>query len=269
MISVMKLNSFTGAGYGEKASLVIPTGPVYEEIFLETNLLPEQITRVTITLNGDEIVVLDGQLMKMLEAYKGLNSTQGFYSIPLADITAKTKNGMRYTALVTEKTDNILLEVEIAPAADGAPDVQLKGHASVSPAQAARIVVPQIKKQTMQATSTENEFLDLVSGPLLYVRRMHFASDKITSLEMFRDYIREYDSTAVVDKMRALRNRRFWQSGYFHFDPIMRGYYLDELMSTAHDNELKFTVKTTEPCGSIPIIVESVKVVRPDLIGGE
>lgn len=160
MISVMKLNSFTGAGYGEKASLVIPTGPVYEEIFLETNLLPEQITRVTITLNGDEIVVLDGQLMKMLEGYKGLSSTQGFYSIPLADITAKTKNGMRYTALVTEKTDNILLEVEIAPAADGAPDVQLKGFASVSPAQAARIVVPQIKKQTMQATSTENEFLD-------------------------------------------------------------------------------------------------------------
>ncbi|ARC91216.1 hypothetical protein B6A42_02345 [Vibrio coralliilyticus] len=269
MISVMKLNSFTGAGYGEKASLVIPTGPTYEEIFLETNLLPEQITRVTITLNGDEIVVLDGKLMKMLEAYKGMPSADGFYHIPLADITAKTKNGMRYTSLVTEKGDNILLEVEIAPAANGAPDVQLKGHASVSPAQPARVVVPQIKKQTMQATATENEFLDLNSGPLLHVRRMHFVSDKIHTLEVSRDYIREYESTKAVDTMRAKRNRRFWQSGYFHFDPIVRGYYLDELMPTVHQHELKFTVKTSEPCGSIPIIVESVKVVRPDLVGKE
>ncbi|MGY3687144.1 major capsid protein P2 [Vibrio coralliilyticus] len=268
MISVMKLNSFTGAGYGEKASLVLPTGPTYEEIFLETNLLPEQITRVTITLNGDEIVVLDGKLMKMLEAYKGMPAADGFYQIPLADITAKTKNGMRYTALVTEKGDNILLEVEIAPAPENSPAVQLKGHASVSPAQAARVVVPQIKKQTMQATATENEFLDLVSGPLLHVRRIHFVSDKIQSVELSRDYIREYDSTAVVDAMRAKRNRRFWQSGFYHFDPIMRGYYLDELMPTVHQHELKFTVKTSEPCGTIPIIVESVNVVRPDLVNG-
>ncbi|OLQ70313.1 hypothetical protein BIT28_16440 [Photobacterium proteolyticum] len=266
MISVMKMNSFTGTGYGEKASLTIPTGPVYEEIFLETNLKPEQIKRVTITLNADEIVVLDGELMRMLEAYKGLASTDGFYHIPLADITAKTQNGMRYTALVTEKGDNILLEVEIADAPLGSVGIQLKAHASVSEKQPARIVVPQIKKQTMQATSTENEFLDLVSSPLLHVRRMHFSDERVTGVEFWRDYIKEYDSTRAVEVMRAKRNRRFWQSGYFHFDPIMRGYYLDELMPTAHNHELKFTVKTTEPCGSIPIIVESVKVVRPDLI---
>ena len=266
MISVMKLNSFTGAGYGEKASLVLPTGPTYEEIFLETNLLPEQITRVTITLNGDEIVVLDGKLMKMLEAYKGMPAADGFYQIPLADITAKTKNGMRYTALVTEKGDNILLEVEIAPAPENSPAVQLKGHASVSPAQAARIVVPQIKKQTMQATSTENEFLELVSGPLQLVRRMHFMSDQVHSLQIYRDFVKVFDASKGLEEMRAKRNRRFWQTGCFHFDPIMRGFYIDELFPTMHSSELKFTVKTNKPVGSIPIIVESVEVVRPDLV---
>ncbi|MDW6092041.1 major capsid protein P2 [Vibrio rhizosphaerae] len=267
MNSVMRLNSFTGVAYGEKASMVIPTGPVYEEIFLETNLSPEQIKRVSITLNGDEIIVLDGKLMKSLEAYKGMPSIDGFYHIPLADITAKTKNGMRYTALVTEAGDNIILEVEIAPDASGsAPGVVLKGHATVSPAQGVRIVVPQIKKQTMQATSTENEFLDLVSGPLLLVRRMHFLSETVNSLEIHRDYIKVYDTTRAVETMRAKRNRRFWQSGMYHFDPIMRGYFIDELFQTAHTNELKFTVKTDSAVGSIPIIVESVKIVRPDLI---
>ncbi|ASA54425.1 major capsid protein P2 [Vibrio gazogenes] len=267
MNSVMKLNSFTGVGYGEKASLTIPTGPVYEEIFLETNLSPEQIKRVSITLNADEIIVLDGRLMKALEAYKGMPSIDGFYHIPLADITAKTKNGMRYTALVTEPGDNIVLEIEIAPDNSGsAPAIQLKGHATVSPQQAARIVVPQIKKHTMQATSTENEFLDLTSSPLLLVRRMHFLSETVNSLEIHRDYIKVYDTTRAVETMRAKRNKKYWQSGMYHFDPIMRGYFIDELFQTAHTNELKFTVKTDEAVGSIPIIVESVKIVRPDLV---
>ena len=113
MISVMKLNSFTGIGWGEKATLTIPTGATYEEIFLETNLTPAQIKRVSITLNAEEIIVLDGELMKSLEAYKGMPAIDGFYHIPLSDITAKTKNGMRYTALVTETGDNITLEVKL------------------------------------------------------------------------------------------------------------------------------------------------------------
>ncbi|CAM3793842.1 major capsid protein P2 [Vibrio aquimaris] len=267
MNSVMKLNSFTGIKWGEKATMTLSTGPVYEEIFLETNLTPEQIKRVSITLNADEIIILDGEIMKTLEAYKGMPSIDGFYHIPLADITAKTKNGMRYTALVTETGDNITLEVEIADKpTDDAPDVQLKGHATVSPAQPARIVVPMIQKQTMQAGSTENEFLDLKSGALVHVRRLHFLSGEVNGLEIHKDYVKLYDSTRAVETMRAKRNRRFWQTGVFHFDPIMRGYYLDELFPTYHSNELKLTVKTDSAVGTIPILVESVKVVRPDLI---
>jgi len=267
MNSVMKLNSFSGIAWGEKATMTISTGPTYEEIFLETNLTPEQIKRVSITLNAEEIIVLDGALMKALEAYKGMPSVDGFYHIPLADITAKTKNGMRYTSLVTEEGDNITLEVEIIdkPAVDS-PDVQLKGHATVSPAQPARIVVPMIQKQTMSAGATENEFLDLVSGPLIHIRRLHFMSGEVSGLEIHKDYIKLYDSTRSVETMRAKRNKRFWQAGVFHFDPIMRGYYLDELFPTHHTSELKLTVKTASVVGTIPIIVESVKVVRPDLI---
>ena len=267
MNSVMKLNSFTGIKWGEKATMTLSTGPVYEEIYLETNLTPEQIKRVSITLNADEIIILDGVMMKALEAYKGMPAVNGFYHIPLADITAKTKNGMRYTALVTEEGDNITLEVEIVDKpSDDSPDVHLKAHATVSPAQPSRIVVPMIQKQTMQAGATENEFLKLKSGPMIHVRRMHFMSGEVNGIEIHKDYVKIYDATRSVEQMRAKRNKRHWQSGVFHFDPIMRGYYLDELFPTFHTNELKFTVKTDSEVGTIPIIVESVKVVRPELV---
>jgi len=267
MSTPTKLNSFTGTGYGEKATLTIPIGPTYDEIFLETNLNAAQLRRVTITLNADEIIVLDGELIKKLEAYKGLSQTEGFFTIPLADITAKTKNGVRYTGLVTEAGDNITLEVEIADnTQSSAPAIKLQAWATVSARQPARVVIPQIKKQTMQASSTENEFLDLVSGPLHLVRRMHFMSDQIHSLQIYRDFVKVHDSIRALEDMRAKRNRRFWQAGCYHFDPIMRGFYIDELFPTAHGSELKFTVKTNQPVGSIPIIVESVLVVRPDLV---
>ncbi|CAK1818815.1 putative major phage capsid protein [Vibrio crassostreae] len=267
MTTSTKLNSFTGADYGEKATLTLPIGPTYEEIFLETNLTAAQLSRVTLTLNADEIIVLNGEFIKKLEAYKGLTQVDGFFTIPLADITAKTKNGVSYTGLVTEMGDNITLEVEIAATAqENAPKVQLQAWATVSARQPARVLVPKIKKQTMQASSTENEFLDLVSGPLQLIRRMHFLSGEIHTLQIYRDFVKVFDSSKGLEEMRAKRNRRFWQANCFHFDPIMRGFYIDELFPTAHSSELKFTVKTNQPEGSIPIIVESVEVVRPDLV---
>lgn len=262
-----KLNSFTGTGYGEKAVLTIPVGPTYEEIFLETNLTADQLKRVTVTLNGTEIYVLSGALIKMLEAYKGIAQTEGYFSIPFSDISAKTKNGMRHTGLVTELGDNITLEIEIAETSQSSPPaINLQAWATVSPAQQARIIVPEIKREVMQATATENEFLNLVSGADILVRRMHFMSDKVTALKIKRDTIEVFDSTKALETMRAKRNRRFTQSQAFHFDPIMRGFYIDELFVTNHQSELKFTVSTSEPVGSIPIIVEKVRVVRPELL---
>ena len=267
MSNATKLNSFTGAGYGEKATLTLPIGPTYDEIFIETNLSAAQMSRVTITLNADEIIVLNGELIDSLESYKGLAKTAGFFTIPLVDITAKTKNGMNYTGLVTQAGDNITLEIEIQDTTEANPPaIKLQAWATVSARQSARVVIPQIKKHTMQASSTENEFLDMVSSPMHLVRRMHFLSDEVHTLQIYRDFVKVHDSTKAFEMMRAKRNRRFWQANTFHFDPLMRGFYIDELFATQHNSELKFTVKTNKPVGSIPIIVESVLVVRPDLI---
>lgn len=268
MPNLSKLNSFTGVGYGEKATLVLPIGPTIEEIFLETNLHADQIVRVSVTLNGDEIYILTGQELLTLEAYKQLSNKDGWFVIPFVDITGKTKNGVRYTGLVTEMGDNITLEVEVKDTSNSsAPNVKLQAHATLAPPQQARIILPRMRKQTMQATAAgDNEFLNLTSGANVYVRRMHFKSDKVTGLKIYRDNIKVHESNRALAEFQAHRNERTWQSGYYHFDPVQRGFYINELFETAHASELKFTVQTSEPCGTIPILVESVEVVRPDLL---
>jgi hypothetical protein len=268
MITHMKLNSFTGLGYGQKATVTLAIGPTYEEITLRSNLDAALIRRVSITLNAEEIYVLSGDELKMLEAYKDQPAKAGFLTIPFSDITGKTKNGIRSTGLVTEYGDNITLEVEIGLPADmdSAPVISLEAWAAVSEPQPARIIVPKLKRQTMQATAAgENEFLNLVSGASIHVRRIHFISDKVRQLKVYRDQKKVFEADRPLADFTAQRHGFKWQTGHFHFDPILRGFYVEGLFPTAHASELKFTVDTSEPVGSLPLLVESLEVVRPEL----
>ncbi|MFL7024156.1 major capsid protein P2 [Enterovibrio norvegicus] len=267
MIKPIKLNSMIGAAWGQKGTLPIPVGPTYHELILETNAAAADIERASVTLNGEEIYILTGEELRMLERYKKRQHTERYFVIPFSDITARTKNGVRYTALVTEKGDNIHLDVQFASKADSAAALSIQVHAHVSNAQPVRLIVPMLKPQTMPANAQGvNEFTSLVSSELIAVRRMHFKHDNIDKLEINRDFIKEYEATAFIADSNAIRNDRVPQDGYFHFDPIVRGFSVDELFPTQHNSELKFSVTTSDVAGSIPILVESVKVVRPDIV---
>ncbi|MCG7500044.1 major capsid protein P2 [Vibrio sp. Of7-15] len=268
----MKLNSFNGIGWNQKATLTISVGPTYEEILLETNLEASQVKRVAVVLNGEEIYIMTGLELLMLETYKRRDDIKeqemgdGFLVIPFSDITGKTKNGVRSSALVTEAGDNITLEIEIGDQ-DTESDVthpSIQGWATVSPKQPERLVIPRIRPETMQATSTENEFLNLVSGDNVYIRRMHFEYGRIKNVSVFRDFVKVYEcSTKLCFALAARNTRGAWKQtpiDCFHFDPTMRGFYINELFSTAHKSELKFSVETEEAPGSIRILVESLEV---------
>ncbi|WP_045392490.1 major capsid protein P2 [Vibrio rotiferianus] len=271
MQAPMKLNAFTGIGYGQKSTVVLPVGPTYEEIHLRTNLSAGMIKRVSISLNAEEIYILTGAQLLMLEAYKKQPAKTGYFTIPFADIVGKTKNGIRATGLVTEVGDNIILEVEVGSPSDlsSAPAIDLSAWAVVSEPQMARVLTPKIRPETMQATSGgENEFLNLNSGATKLIRRMHFISDKVTDLKIERDFKKVFECDKDYAEYLAGRHERAPQNGYFHFDPIQRGFFLQDLFKTAHSSQLKFTVTTTQPIGSLPILVESVEVERPDLLQG-
>ncbi len=265
MIKPIKLNSMVGAAWGQKGTLVIPNGPTYHELILETNAEAKDIERLSITLNSEEIYVLTGAEVLMLERYKQRAHTQGHFVIPFSDIVARTKNGVRYTGLVTELSDNIHLDVQFANKESGEP-LSIQVHAWVSGSQAMRVLVPMIKRETMAANAKGvNEFTNLISSPLISIRRMHFTHDKIQKLEIERDFVREYEANKFIADANAKRNERTPQAGYFHFDPIVRGFSIEELFPTVHSSSLKFSVTTEDVPGSIPILVESVKVTRPEV----
>lgn len=266
-VKPIKLNSMVGAAWGQKGTLPIPVGPTYQELILETNAEAADLERVSITLNAEEIYVLTGSELLMLERYKRRDHTAGHFVIPFADIAARTKNGVRYTGLVTERGDNIQLDIQFKAKAQGADPLSIQVHAWVTNAQAVRILVPMIKRETMAANAAgTNEFTNLISSPLIAVRRMHFMHDKINKLEIERDFVKEFEANKFIAEANAKRNERTPQAGYFHFDPIVRGFSIDELFPTVHTSSLKFTVTTDDVAGSIPILVESVKNVRPDIV---
>lgn len=269
-VKPIKLNSMVGAAWGQKGTLPIPNGPTYHELILETNAEAVDLERISVMLNAEEIYVLTGSELLMLERYKRRNHTAGHYVIPFSDIVARTKNGVRYTGLVTERGDNIHLDVQFKAKDADAEPLSIQVHAWVSNAQAVRVIVPMIKRETMPANATGvNEFTSLVSSPLRSIRRMHFMYDKIEKLEIERDFVKEFEANKFISEANAKRNERTPQAGYFHFDPIVRGFSIDELFPTQHSSSLKFSVTTTDVAGSIPILVESVNVVRPELLAGK
>ncbi|MEG3696776.1 major capsid protein P2, partial [Vibrio coralliirubri] len=90
-VKPIKLNSMVGASWGQKGTLPIPNGPTYHELVLETNASAADMQRIAITLNAEEIYVLTGEELVMLERYKRRDATAGHFVIPFSDIVARTK----------------------------------------------------------------------------------------------------------------------------------------------------------------------------------
>jgi len=268
-VKPIKLNSMVGAAWGQKGTLPIPNGPTYHELVLETNADAQDMTRIAITLNAEEIYVLTGEELLMLERYKRRDPTSGHFIIPFSDVVARTKNGVRYTGLVTELGDNIHLDIQFRNKRSDADPLTIQVHAWVSNSQAMRVLVPLMKRETMPANAQGvNEFTNLIASPLISIRRMHFMHDGITKLEIERDFVKEFEANKFISEANAKRNERTPQAGYFHFDPIVRGFSIDELFPTQHSSNLKFSVTTEDVPGSIPILVESVRLERPEKLQG-
>lgn len=66
---VEKMSSFSGVGWNQTATLVIPTGRVYESLILKTNLKPEQLKVARLTLNSEQIYVPTGKDLVAMQKF--------------------------------------------------------------------------------------------------------------------------------------------------------------------------------------------------------
>lgn len=255
-----RLNSFNGVAWGDRPHVKLDPGPTYDKIVLETNITnPADITRVSVNLNGDEIYILTGQELVMLEQYKKHYTVPGIYVIPFADDSNRAYDGQTFSSLVTLPTDNLTINIELAPKPAGTLSPQIMGWSFTSAARADRYWLPRIRPQQMQASVIgDNEHTTLDKGPA--IRRMHLKGD-IKRLEIERNFLKVFDMNRIANDFILARAERAPQEGYFHFDPLHTGFGVLDRFITRNAQQLMLRANVGIP-GPIPILVETIEQIK-------
>lgn len=252
MYTNYKLDSFSSVAANETANVALPVGPTYESIHLQlggTSFDKSHVDRVTLNLNGDDIVDVTGADLSAMFRYEHTEDA-AFLSIPLSDFEAKADAGQALTGLVTMPGDTLVLNVQIGAAT--APT--LKGWAYTSAARPMREVIPRLKKISWTPGATgEQDFTTFPRGPR--VKRLFIGGGTavIDDLKIFRDDIKIYDRPSTVNSFELQKVfKKNAISGYHVVDPVADGFMLKNMMITQSQS---FVVKANvTTAGSLPIL---------------
>lgn len=100
-----------------KLTLSIPTGPVYEAFYLDTNIPIAKLARIAVANAANTIYAPSGDFVKVMEEHYNRTVTTsggGFLPLQFADIDARTLPGQAMGAIVTMPGDSWLMTVELA-----------------------------------------------------------------------------------------------------------------------------------------------------------
>ena len=257
-----KLPAFSGVVAGGKATLKLPVGDTYEQIILKTNLSNTDIKRVEITLNDDKIYNVTAEHLAALREYHEKSLPEGVIIIPFSDFSMKARQSTVSTALVTELSDYITLDVTLSSDIPATKAIQIDTHVVVSPPQAMRRLLPRLYTVTMTATANgDNDYNGVISSPTRFIRRMHFNTDFMDKLEIHRDNIIEGEYHKDIVNMIAVDNDKKPLANVFTYDPLVYGYMLDSLLPTYHQSQFFFRCHTTQVVQSIEILMEVIEQV--------
>ena len=256
------LDSFASVGEGQTAVVALQPGPTYDEIHLEfpysvtvgAEFTSAHIAAVRLNLNGEDIVDVKGTDLVMLEAYEGNAEQNGYLTLSLKEIIAKSFDGSHMTGLVTVPGDALSLEVDILGTGASAV-VTLKGFATTSPSRPARVLIPKLRRFPFTAgAGGDFEITTLPRGPR--VKRIHFDGANVANVIAERDQLKLYDLSKARAEYNAKRFGRVPQANWFHFDPIVDGYAAAKMMITK-STSLVFRLNMSD-AGSAHALVESV-----------
>ncbi|MCR9484592.1 major capsid protein P2, partial [Vibrio alginolyticus] len=97
-----ELDPVEGVNWGNQATLRLVSGPTYQNIELVTDILDAaDIERITVKVNGREIVNVTGQDLFDLQEHKKEYVQAGRYVLNFSDLSMRTKLGIRTGELVT------------------------------------------------------------------------------------------------------------------------------------------------------------------------
>ncbi len=261
-------NGSSANGYNGKYNLQLPAGITYKEITIHgENLNDNQLLRVTLSLNGDSLVDVSGEILRTIQKYKNEPIRAGKWVIPFTDFSMTTQEGQNLTSLVTLPGENIILEVETdAPTAQQTAQqkvASIRAEGILGISQTQRLTVPRIYRDVMNGgVAGENRFKNFVNqnrttNPVR-IRRAHLLDDSIANLEIKRNGVTLFDKTLGDQNYSLERFGKTPQAGIYHFDAVKTDFGVaDPLRTQGSTFEL---IPTKTEVGDFEVIFETIEI---------
>lgn len=270
-------DSFNGSsanGYNGRFNLQLPAGITYKEITIHsTNLNNNQIRRVTLSMNGDSLIDVTGDVLRMIQRFKSDHIEDGKWIIPFTDFSMTTQEGQNLTSLVTLPGENIILEIETdAPTQaqiDANSVASIRGEGILGVSQTQRVAVPRIYRDVMNGgVAGENRFRNFVNqnkttNPVR-IRRTHMIDDSITNLEIKRNGITLFDRPLGDNNYSLRRFGKAPLDGIYHFDAVKTDFGIADALRTQASTFEMIVEKSA--VGDFEAIFETLEVL-PEPVG--
>ncbi len=264
-------DSFNGSsanGYNGKFNLQLPAGITYKEITIHgENLNNDQLRRVTLSLNGDSLIDVSGEILRMIQKFKDEKIRDGKWVIPFTDFSMTTQEGQNLTSLVTLPGENIVMEVETdAPTSEqvnsnAVASIRAEGILGISQTQ--RLTVPRIYRDVMNGgVAGENRFKNFVNqnrttNPVR-IRRAHLLDGSINNLELKRNGITLFDKPLEDQNYSLERFGKKPQPNIYHFDAVKTDFGVaDPLRTQGSTFEI---IPTKTAVGDFEVIFETIEI---------
>ncbi|MDN2481114.1 major capsid protein P2 [Vibrio astriarenae] len=257
-----ELDPVEGVSWGNQATLRLVSGPTYQNIELVTDITdPKDIERVMLKLNGKEIINLTGEDLVNLQKHRKQYTQAGRYIIPFADISLRTKAGVRTGELVTLGGEIWMLYIQLKAKDAGTVAPVIRARAHTTAAQATRYYMPRLYSLTWFASATGRTPFDFSErSPFLTLKRIHFKDDSIERIRVLRDD-REEMNVSKVDNAYDLALAELEQTaGYFTLDFVRTGFGTEGRLPTNAAKQLQFELEKSA-AGSVPLVIEAIEQV--------
>jgi len=269
-ISEMPLQAFNGAsngGYDGKLNLNLTTGVTYREIYLQlTNLAIGQIIRVSLTLNGDEIVRVTGEELDMLRKSMGLHTRNDVLVIPFTDVSQKYLLSQDYSELVTMAGENLILNIETGArtAAQENKVAEITARAKFGMMRPQRTRLPRIFSDGMSGTRAgENRYTGLAtqnkSSNPSRIQRIMILTDRCENLELQRNRQTIYDKNLVDNNFDLRTNKQVPPTDAYLYSAVQEGAAATDALGITQNFEF---IATLESAGDFNVLLQTVEVLK-------
>lgn len=271
-IAELPLDAFNGAsngGFNGNLNLKLPTGVTYREILLGLNNLKiEQVKRISLTLNGDEIVRVTGQELDDIRKSAGLHTRADVLVIPFTDVSQKYLVSQDWSELVTVAGENLVLKIETGDKlADGSQDnkvAEITARAKFAGMRAARTRLPRIFSDGMSGTRAgENRYSGLAtqnkSSNPSRIQRIFVRTDRCKNLELQRDRQTIFDKSIDDNNFDLRTNKQVPPAAAYLYNAVQEGAAASDALGVTQHFEF---IADLESAGDFNVLFQTVEVLQ-------